>query len=221
MGLAVGLAWIIIGIVYVAYKFFNEELRMSSLNAWITICIIIIGLFITGSVLKVVTATDIGLIIIQSIVGIGACVFLVNVVKWETESYKDSLKEEQLPSEVTKENVRDQAQRVRHYRDGLPAQNKYTETAWKRITSAGILIDAISREIAEDSYNSINSLHCLTDLLGEDWSDAVTFYEDGTFTLSAHVIRHTLEKEIDKMIDVPGDTKAAMKKALYAAHKPN
>lgn len=120
MGLAVGLAWIIIGVVYVAYKFLTEELHHSSFEACVRLCLLIVGIVVIGSILMTISESDVGLFLIQSIVGIAACIFLFSVVKWETESYRDSIKEEQLPSEITKENVRDQARRVQQYRDGKP-----------------------------------------------------------------------------------------------------
>lgn len=118
MSLAVGLAWIIIGIVYVVYKFFVEELKLSSFDACLKLFLVIVGIIVIGVLLMTISEFNAGTIILQSIVGIGGCVFLVNVFKWEMEAHKDSVKEEQLPSEVTKDNVAEQARRVCRYSDG-------------------------------------------------------------------------------------------------------
>ena len=48
MGLAVGLAWIIIGVVYVAYKFLTEELHHSSFEACVRLCLLIVGIVVIG-----------------------------------------------------------------------------------------------------------------------------------------------------------------------------
>jgi len=48
VSLAVGLAWIIIGIVYVVYKFFVEELKLSSFDACLKLFLVIVGIIVIG-----------------------------------------------------------------------------------------------------------------------------------------------------------------------------
>lgn len=118
MGLAVGIFWIIAGLVYVVYKFCIEKLGQTPTSAATSIGRCIGILIVVGVVLSVISKSDIATLALQLCLAIGGCVLLVNIFKWEMEAHKDSVKEEQLPSEVTKDNVAEQARRVCQYSDG-------------------------------------------------------------------------------------------------------
>lgn len=118
MGLAVGLAWIIIGIVYIIYKFCTEKLGQTSGNAILTILKGVFILMLVGAVLGVIVKSDIAILILQSCIMLIWCVLVAGYFVGSREERKASLKEEQLPSEVTKENIGAQANRVRQYKDG-------------------------------------------------------------------------------------------------------
>ena len=117
MGLAVGIFWIIAGLVYVVYKFCVEKLGQTPTSAAASIGKCIGILIVVGVVLSAISKSDAATLALQLCLAIGGCILLVNIFKWETEAHKSSIKEEQLPSEVTKENVEAQARRVHQCND--------------------------------------------------------------------------------------------------------
>lgn len=117
MGLVAGIFWIIVGLVYVTYKFFTEKLGQTPANAAVSIGKCVVVLIVAGVVLGAISKSDVATLALQLCLAIGGCILLVNIFKWETEAHKSSIKEERLPSEVTKENVEIQARRVHQYND--------------------------------------------------------------------------------------------------------
>lgn len=101
MGLAVSIAGVIIGICYLAYKYCNEELQLSSLKSVGVIVLGIIGLAVLGQlgngVLWIKYNAEILYLAIITPIAIVGCI----VVGWlVVGDVKDAVKDLALPSEV-------------------------------------------------------------------------------------------------------------------------
>lgn len=102
MGLAVGLAWIIIGVCYMVYKYCHENLRMSPIKSLGIIVLGFIGFFILGGLASGIkwledNATALWLIIITPI-AIGGCVLIGWLVAGDV---KDAIKDNPATGDIT------------------------------------------------------------------------------------------------------------------------
>lgn len=102
MGLAVGLAWIIIGVCYMVYKYCNEDLRMSPTKSLGIIVFGFVGFFLLGSLASGLqwlkyNATILWLIIITPI-AIGGCALVGWLVVGDV---KDAIKDMPATGDIT------------------------------------------------------------------------------------------------------------------------
>lgn len=101
MSLAFGLAWIIFGACYIAYKYYNEELRMSPLKSLVMIVLGFVGFFILSWLASGLQWLEDNMqtlhLIIITPVAIGGCL----IVGWLIfGDVKDAVKDDLLQGEI-------------------------------------------------------------------------------------------------------------------------
>ena len=102
MGLAVGLAWIIIGVCYMVYKYCNEDLRMSTTKSLGIIVLGFVIFFMLGGLASGIQwledNTPILWLIITTPIAIGGCVLVGWLVAGDV---KDAIKDKPATGDIT------------------------------------------------------------------------------------------------------------------------